>query len=143
MSLPTADQTAENLRHAINLRLALLGCPTVADAEGAAWTSLAAPIFSRYRETTRQLVDPLSPADHRIQAWLEGYLSDIGPSPRLPARTFILDAPGLARALSLPAEGDEFASSLLKSYRVRQGVLHNPANDRRTTQGVFHIADGS
>ena len=141
MSSP-ADQTAENLRHAINLRLALLGCPTVADAEGAAWTSLAAPIFSRYRETTRQLIDPLSPADHRIQAWLEGYLADIGPSPRLPARTFILDQAGLARTLSLPAEGDDFTSSLLKSYRVRQGVLHNPANDRRTTQGVFHIADG-
>ena len=82
MSSTTADQTAEKLRHAINLRLALLGCPTVADAEGAAWTSLAAPIFSRYRETTRQLIDPLSPADHRIQAWLEGYLADIGPSPR-------------------------------------------------------------
>ena len=129
-------------RHAINLRLALLGCPTVADAEGAAWTSLAAPIFSRYRETTRQLVDPLSPVDHRIQAWLETYLSDIGPSPRLPARTFILDEAGLARTLSLPAEGDDFTSSLLKSYRVRQGVLHNPANDRRTTQGVFHIAEG-
>jgi hypothetical protein len=142
MSSPTADQTAENLRHAINLRLALLGCPTVADAEGAAWTSLAAPIFSRYRETTRQLVDPLSPADHRIQAWLETYLSDIGPAPRLPVRTFILDEAGLARTLSLPAEGDDFTSSLLKSYRVRQGVLHNPANDRRTTQGVFHIAEG-
>jgi len=142
MSSPTADQTAENLRHAINLRLALLGCPTVADAEGAAWTSLAAPIFSRYRETTRQLVDPLSPADHRIQAWLEAYLSDIGPSPLLPARTFILDEAGLARTLSLPAEGDDFTSSLLKSYRVRQGVLHNPANDRRTTKGVFHIAEG-
>jgi hypothetical protein len=142
MSSTTADQTAEKLRHAINLRLALLGCPTVADAEGAAWTSLAAPIFSRYRETTRQLIDPLSPADHRIQAWLEGYLADIGPSPRLPARTFILDQASLARTLSLPAEGDEFTSSLLKSYRVRQGVLHNPANDRRTTKGVFHIADG-
>jgi len=142
MSSPSAEQTAEKLRHAINLRLALLGCPTVSDAEGAAWTTLTAPIFSRYRETTRQLIDPLSPADHRIQAWLEGYLSDIGPSPRLPARTFILDQAGLARTLSLPAEGDEFSSSLLKSYRVRQGVLHNPVNDRRTTQGVFHIADG-
>jgi len=140
--MPTAEQTAEKLRHAINLRLALLGCPTVADAEGAAWTELAAPIFSRYRETTRQLIDPLSPVDHRIQGWLEIYLADIGPAPRLPARTFILDQAGLARTLSLPAEGDEFTSSLLKSYRVRQGVLHNPANDRRTTKGVFHIADG-
>nr|WP_175414958.1 hypothetical protein [Nibricoccus aquaticus] len=54
----------------------------------------------------------------------------------------MLDRPGLARALSLPADADEHSSPLLKSYRVRQGVLHNPANDRRTTQGVFHIAEG-
>ena len=25
---------------------------------------------------------------------------------------------------------------------IRQGVLHNPASDRRTTEGSFHIADG-
>ena len=23
-----------------------------------------------------------------------------------------------------------------------QGVLHNPRSDRRTTQGIFHIAEG-
>ena len=30
----------------------------------------------------------------------------------------------------------------MSSYRARNGLLHNPANDRRTTQGVFHIAEG-
>ena len=25
---------------------------------------------------------------------------------------------------------------------VRQGVLHNPKSDRRTTQGIFHVAEG-
>src|SRR5262249_52981251 len=30
----------------------------------------------------------------------------------------------------------------LNSYRLAQGVLHNPRSDRRTTKGVFHIADG-
>ncbi len=128
--------------HAINLRLALLGLPTVSDAHSSSWTDMASPIFARHRETTRQLIDPLSPVDHRIQAWLEHYLTDVGPAPMLPARTFILDQPGLARALSLPAGGDESSSSLLKSYRLRQGVLHNPASDRRTTQGVFHVAEG-
>lgn len=137
-SLPGPDKLA----HAINLRLALLGCPTMDRAEDAEWTELATPIFARYRETTRQLVDPLCPADHRIQVWLENYLAEVGPAPLLPARTFILDEPGLARTLSLPANGDEFSSALLKSYRIRQGVLHNPVNDRRTTQGVFHIAEG-
>ncbi|WP_404424526.1 hypothetical protein [Nibricoccus sp. IMCC34717] len=133
---------SEKLHHAINLRLALLGCPTVSDSAGAEYTDMASPIFARYRETTRQLIDPLSPVDHRIQAWLEHYLTDVGPAPMLPAKTLILDQPGMARLLSLPAKGDEFTSSLLKSYRLRQGVLHNPASDRRTTQGVFHVAEG-
>ncbi|HEU5081437.1 MAG TPA: hypothetical protein VFT72_19650 [Opitutaceae bacterium] len=142
MTSTLSASSPEKLAHAINLRLALLGCPTVENGESSKLTDLAAPIFARYRETTRQLVDPLCPVDHRIQVWLESYLSDIGPSPLLPSRTFVLDQPGLARALSLPAKSDEFSSSLLKSYRVRQGVLHNPASDRRTTKGVFHIADG-
>ena len=60
----------------------------------------------------------------------------------LPQRTLALDQPGIARGLSLPAHGDSFASPLLKSYRLRNGVLHNPANDRRTTSGVFHVAQG-
>jgi len=49
---------------------------------------------------------------------------------------------GLARALSLPPSRDEHHSSILTSYRVRQGVLHNPRSDRRTTQGIFHVAEG-
>ena len=53
-----------------------------------------------------------------------------------------LDSPGLARELSLPPDRDEFFSGIVRSYRVRQGVLHNPVNDRRTTQGVFHVAEG-
>jgi phosphoenolpyruvate carboxykinase (diphosphate) len=138
----TSATCSEKLHHAINLRLALLGCPTVSDSAGAEYTDMASPIFARYRETTRQLIDPLPPVDHRIQAWLEHYLTDVGPAPMLPAKTLILDQAGMARLLSLPAKGDEFSSSLLKSYRLRQGVLHNPASDRRTTQGVFHVAEG-
>jgi hypothetical protein len=139
---PAQSPTAEKLRHAVNLRLALLGLPTVPDEKSDGLTALATPIFARHRETSRQLVDPLCPADHRIQAWLEHYLADIGPAPLLPARTLILDEPGLARTLSLPADGDETSSPLLKSYRLRQGVLHNPASDRRTTHGVFHVTEG-
>ena len=54
----------------------------------------------------------------------------------------MLDRPGLARVLSLPVDRDEFASGILNSYRVKQGVLHNPRSDRRTTQGIFHVAEG-
>src|SRR5262249_123891 len=53
-----------------------------------------------------------------------------------------LDRPGMARELSLPIDRDEFTSSILCSYRVQQGVLHNPTSDRRTTTGIFHVAEG-
>lgn len=132
----------EHLHHAINLRLALLGLPTINDTQGASWNELTSPIFARHREITRQLADRHCPADARIQHFLNTYLADLGPAPRLPTRTFVLDQPGLARELSLPANGDHCESPLLSSYRLHNGVLHNPASDRRTTQGVFHIAEG-
>ncbi len=86
----------------------------------------------------------LCPADTRIQDFLDSYLSDVNPqgAPRLPADTFVLDRPGLARVMSLPAGEDSYSSPYLKSYRVQQGVLHNPKSDRRTTQGIFHIVEG-
>src|SRR5581483_3194878 len=113
-----APASRETLGNAINLRLSLLGCQPVESGRGGAWVDLAAPIFARQREITRRLSDRLSPADDRIQRFLESYLADVGPAPQLLARTFVLDQPGLARALSLPAGGDAFASSLLKSYRL-------------------------
>ncbi len=81
-------------------------------------------------------------ADARLQAYLDRTFAGFGAVPRLPAQTFALDQAGMARELSLPRDGDSYTSPLLKSYRLRNGVLHNPANDRRTTQGVFHIAEG-
>ena len=127
------------LREAISLRLALLGFPLPPDAP---WTPLLAPIFARELEQNRRLAFRLSPTDARIQRFLTDYLAEIGPAPNLPQRALSLDQPGLARGLSLPADGDRFASPLLSSYRLRNGILHNPANDRRTTAGVFHIAEG-
>ena len=44
--------------------------------------------------------------------------------------------------LSLPVDRDDFVSDIINSYRVKQGVLHNPKSDRRTTQGIFHVAEG-
>jgi len=54
----------------------------------------------------------------------------------------VLDQPGLARAVSLPVDRDEYANSVVTSYRTSQGVLHNPKSDRRTTQGIFHVTEG-
>ena len=30
----------------------------------------------------------------------------------------------------------------VESFRIHQGVLHNPRNDRRTTKNSFHISEG-
>lgn len=127
---------------AINLRLAQIGQPVPISLQDSASGRLVAPILARQRELSRRLADRLCAADGRIQAWLDAYLVDTGITPQLPRRTLVLDEPGLARDLSLPYDADEFTSPLLSSYRLANGVLHNPANDRRTTAGVFHIAEG-
>ncbi len=126
----------------INLRLALTGCPTFGNGTVDSLPGLATPMFSRQKETMRLLADYLCPADWRIDHFLREYLYDTGFASPWPKRTFVLDSPGLARALSLPPDRDEFMSDIICSYRLRQGVLHNPVNDRRTTQGVFHVAEG-
>ena len=127
----------------INLKLAALGLP-VYSREGTAFLDLANDMIANYREKDRLLADYLPPADNRIQAWLDAYLSDLTSAdrPRLPSRTLVLDRYGMARELSLPPDAHDYKSPTLSSYRIRNGILHNPANDRRTTQGVFHVAEG-
>ncbi len=125
----------------INVKLSLLGLPTVASGNGAGLSKLVATVIAQYREKERLLADHLCPADQRIQTFLFDYLQDVT-VPKLPARTLSLDQPGMARVLSLPVDRDEFVSGILSSYRLRQGVLHNPRSDRRTTQGIFHVAEG-
>jgi len=127
---------------AINLRLAQLGLPLPAGFLETPQATLVAPLLARQRELTRRLADRYCAADQRIQDFLDGYLSDTGEHPALPRRTFVLDEPGLARELSLPFDGDEVVSPRLSSYRTVNGVLHNPASDRRTTAGVFHVVEG-
>jgi phosphoenolpyruvate carboxykinase (diphosphate) len=137
---PLGDSPRQLISY-INLKLALLGCPTVANAGHAELENIAASLLARQREADRLLANYLCPADQRIQTFLFDYLQDV-PVARLPMRTFVLDRPGLARVLSLPFDGDEFVSDLVRSYRVKQGVLHNPKTDRRTTHGMFHVAEG-
>ena len=126
------------VRSAIALRLALIGqaMPTTQD------DPVVAPLLARQRELSRRLADRLSVPDQRVQDFLDDYLAGTGTTVRLPRRTLVLDQPGLARELSLPQDSDAFSSDLLSSYRLANGVLHNPANDRRTTAGVFHLAEG-
>jgi hypothetical protein len=107
--------------------------------------AVAGDLIEAYREKTRLLTGHLCPPDRRIQNFLNRHLADVlaetGPV-ALPSTSFMLDRDGLARLLSLPPDRDEFHAPLLSSYRVAQGVLHNPKSDRRTTAGLFHIAEG-
>ena len=132
---------SQHLVEYINLKLAALGCPTADIESDSPFRDVAESLIANHREQKRLLANYLCPADWRIQQWLDTFLQDTGDIPRLPSRTFVLDRHGVARNLSLPAKGDEFKSDIIHSYRIHQGVLHNPVNDRRTTQGVFHIAD--
>jgi hypothetical protein len=142
----TAAYTGENdaqLIAYLNLKLREIGQPALA-AEAASADGLA-PLVDHFlalsREKDRALTRHLCPVDQRIQNFLYDILeSHGGPEiPRLPVSTLVLDRPGLARVLSLPPGADEHRSDILASQRVRQGVLHNPKSDRRTTQGIFHV----
>ncbi|HEX5386773.1 MAG TPA: hypothetical protein VFW66_08755 [Gemmatimonadales bacterium] len=128
----------------ILLKLAAMGVQVPMDAGDADALHLAGDLFARYREQTRLLSEHLCPADRRIQDYIDWLRAAAGFSDpiRLPAETLILDRYGLARELSLPLDGNEWHNELVSSYRLDNGVLHNPINDRRTTQGVFHVAEG-
>src|ERR1700733_14178775 len=124
----------------INLKLAALGCPTCEIGDSSQFEEMSA-LLAHQREINRLLANYLCPADNRIQTFLYDFLEE-APLAKLPTRTFVLDRYGLARALSLPPVRDSFASDIVNSYRVKQGVLHNPKSDRRTTEGIFHVAEG-
>ncbi len=128
----------------ILLKLAAMGVQVPADTADEDVLQLAGDLFARYREQTRLLSEHLCPADRRIQDYLDGLLATTGfPEPvRLPSETLILDHYGLARELSLPIDADAWRNELVTSHRLDNGVLHNPINDRRTTQGVFHVTEG-
>ncbi len=125
----------------INVKLAHIGCQPVPLKGDAEFAEIAAAMAGQSREKDRLLGQYLCPPDARIQSFLYDYFQSV-PVPKLPSRTFTLDRPGLARVLSLPLDRDEFSSTILNSYRVANGVLHNPKSDRRTTQGIFHVTEG-
>jgi hypothetical protein len=138
-----APQERGKLISYINIKLASMGLP-VYSREGTGFVELASDMLESFRQKDRLLEDYLPPVDSRIQAFLDSYLGDLGLArlPRLPSRTLVLDRYGMAREISIPPDAHKHVSPTLTSYRVRNGVLHNPANDKRTTEGVFHIAEG-
>ena len=140
-----ADEKRKRLQLYINLKLHSSGLPACESMDcDNDFFSIADDLLQSYREKSRLLSQYLCPADQRIQDFLDSYLKDSGIEeiPVLPSNTLILDRHGVARELSLPADGDYFESEYVKSFRVSQGVLHNTSRDRRTTAGSFHIAEG-
>jgi len=139
----TTEEEREKLQLYINLKLASSGQPTCVPEDSARFFGISRDLLKSYREKNRLLSNLQCPIDLRIQNFLAAYLGDQQQeTPRLPTQTFVLDRHGVARELSLPMGEDEFHSDIVSSYRVQQGVLHNPASDRRTTEGSFHVAEG-
>ncbi len=142
LGAPPSSGDDEKLLFYVNLKLRDLGCPTFPLRSEHDFASLMDGMLALSHEKDRLLSTYLCPVDQRIQNFLYDYLQDAVEVPRLPVQTFVLDRFGLARALSLPPDRDVHVTEILASYRVRQGVLHNPKSDRRTTQGIFHVTEG-
>ncbi len=109
---------------------------SVARGREAAWHAGDSPFLHRTGERC--------PADRRIEAYLSQHFDDLDlESPLcLPSESLVLPRHGIARALSIPEDADSYNNPHLTSFRVCNGVLHNPRSDRRTTQGTFHVAEG-
>jgi hypothetical protein len=131
----------------INLKLSSLGLPIYKTGKSYKESSqyiidLFEEIIDDYKEKMRLRDSRKIPINKRVYDFLNEYFKDSGEEVDIVEDSFILDRYGLARALSLPPNGDEFISEYSKSYKIKQGILNNPKNDRRTTKGSFHIVEG-
>lgn len=140
--------SAEDHIKYINFKLAAQGLP-VCLAENASPNSSAYfidlfdGIIKDYQEKNR-LLDVHDTGIHkRINRFLTDYLEVSEDIVKVVDSYFTLDHYGLARVLSLPPEVDLYANEYVTSYRIKQGILNNPRNDRRTTEGSFHIVTGN
>ncbi len=135
------------LREFVNLKLAAKGFSVVDTEKDFPFLTLGRSLLAKFQEQSRLLSEYLCPADTAISDFLRSYLGNIadeefGEDTLVPGDAIVLERHGIGRMLSLPADDDKFESSILSSYRVDQGVCHNPLNDRRTTSGVFHVTEG-
>ncbi len=142
------EQERRRLIEYVNLKLAARGFEIVGSKADFPFFEMGRLMISNFQERLRLLNNYLCPVDRVIDEYLRSVLADhlpeISPNgePLVPADALYLERHGIARILSLPARRDKFESSILTSYRVAQGVCHNPAKDRRTTKGVFHVVEG-
>ncbi|MEA3504328.1 MAG: hypothetical protein U9R32_03935, partial [Bacteroidota bacterium] len=152
-SIPTGKNKTKDLIRYINFKLATLGQPTFVDhhdkskkksLSDSKFIKLTESLILNYRNSTRLFSNMLTPIDQRIQNFINSYLKDqnLSTIPQLPVNTFVVDQPDIARLISLPPHKNEFKNEYIESYRIKQGILHNPKHDRRTTKGSFHIVEG-
>ena len=137
-------QRRASLLHYINFELIAHGlAPVPLNGRADAFVD-AEHLLAKYCARLGMVEGVRCPADHRIESFLREHFADIpgGAELRLPEKTLTLDRYGIARELSFPLGDDRFTSDYLESYRVKNGVLHNPRSDRRTTSGTFHVAMG-
>jgi hypothetical protein len=141
-----ADQ--QRMQEYVNLKLAARGLPIVGDPGDYPFLEMGRSLIKNFQERLRLLSDHLCPVDQHVSDFLRDYLGDDAEGvfekddPVLPSGALVLERHGIARLLSLPARGDRFQSNIVSSFRTAQGVCHNPASDRRTTAGVFHVSEG-
>lgn len=145
------SQSRKDTVQYINIQLASLGQPLFQDNENdeekfcnPKLQKLTGAFTKGFREKSRLLSQYLSPSDARIQDFLNDYLKDIDFAKKylIPNNTLVLNQKGHAREISLPPNGTSFVSENITSHRIKQGILNNPINDKRTTKGTFHIVSG-
>ena len=137
------DQEEQLLRY-VNLKLAANNLPLSEFNKDVQFFDSASDLIKKVRARAQLLKKYLCPIDQRIQSFMNEHLADVSTPDaiRIPTKTIDLDRHGLARAMSFPPDKDSFITDHVYSYKIDQGVLHNPAKDRRTTVGVFHISEG-
>ena len=145
------EESRKDIIQFTNLQLAALGQPTFKDKKSnkvqfcnPKFQELTSGLIKGIQEKSRLLSNHLCPADTRIQNFINTYLKDVdfNKSYNLPNNTLVLSKKGQARETSLPPDGNSFESNLVKSKRLKQGILNNPLHDKRTTKGTFHIVEG-
>gem|GEM_PF-1403861 len=139
-----AADYAQDLDRIVYFNLVSQGLLDPSDCPDALTADLATSQRDRLTQAQRLLAGHHCPIDQRIESFLKTHLADVTDpnNVRLPSAAISLDRHGIARRLSLPAKEDRFVNAYVDSTRVANGVLHNPRNDRRTTKGTFHVADG-
>ena len=138
------DTERERVIRYIVLKLIAMGLPHPETPNTAKQSLDAERLLGSYHQRLKRLDEVRSPIDARIESFLNSHFKclQLDEPLRLPDSSVILDRHGIARELSLPIDRASYENPLVSSYRVKNGVLHNPLHDRRTTSGTFHVTEG-